>query len=68
MQVIKGLAALVLTAAAVFASVVLYNSKTEPAYVAKIQKQTRAETVRVPHLATKKSGIAAGQNGASSKL
>jgi len=46
MLTIKGLIALLLVAGAVFTSVAIYNSKTEPAYEAGLKKATLAETVK----------------------
>jgi len=55
MRIVKGLIALVLTAWVVFSAVVFYNSKTEPAYEAKLNKVRKADTVL-----TEKAEAAAG--------
>lgn len=46
MRTIIGLISLLLAAAVVFTAMVFYNSKTEPAYEAKIIKATLANTVK----------------------
>ena len=46
MEAIKGLIALLLAAAIVFAAVVFYNSKTEPAYEAGIIQANMANTIK----------------------
>ena len=45
MQMIKGLITLLLVAAAVFTAVMIYNSKTEPEYEAKLKNATLADTI-----------------------
>ena len=55
MRIVKGLIALLLTAWVVFSAVVFYNSKTEPAYEAKLNKVRKADTI-----VTEKAEVAAG--------
>ncbi|HEY3762972.1 MAG TPA: hypothetical protein VGN23_14600 [Verrucomicrobiae bacterium] len=45
MQTLKWCMVFVLTAVAVFAAVLLYNSKAEPAYIAKVHAQNQALSV-----------------------
>jgi hypothetical protein len=70
MRALIGLISLLLTAAVVFTAVVFYNSKTEPAYEAKIIKATLANTVHPVHLVTtKKAGsVVAGHKTKNAKL
>lgn len=44
MQTIKGLITLLFVAAVVFTGVLIFNRKTEPAYVAKVKQTTLANT------------------------
>ena len=67
MQTVKGLIALFLVAAAVFAAVVIYNNKTEPVYEAKMMKATLAETVKSVKQAAKATHTA-GQKIQKSNL
>jgi hypothetical protein len=67
MQTVKGLIALFLVAAAVFAAVVLYNNRTEPAYEAKMIKAKLAETIK-PARQTAKATHATGQQIQKSNL
>ena len=46
MQTIKGLIALLLVAVAVFTTVTIYNSKTEPKYETGMKQATLAESVK----------------------
>jgi len=73
MEAIKGLIGLLLAAAVVFAAVVFYNSRTEPAYEAQIIQANQAGTAEVMKWAaiektSKTPGAAAHKKTNNSKL
>ena len=70
MEAIKGMIALLLAAIVVFAAVVFYNSKTEPAYEARIIRANMADTVKTlkPVAIKKQPAAAAHQKNKNSSL
>ena len=66
MRTIKGLIALFLVGAGVFAAVVIYNNRTEPGYEVQLKQETIANAVK--HPIGEKPGVVAHQKSKNSNL